>query len=481
MKNLNYILTLGTGAMLLLASCSTSYNAMRGGETDDLYFMSSDAQIATEYAVSNNNPQNFQSLSTISSDEFDQENFSARNVNPEYLARYQSPTSNQEEGTVYFDESQGEESNPNVNVYNNFYGSGAGLPGQGFNQSRVNLNLGFGMGMGGFGFGGPMMGGFGWGAPMMGWGSPWMMGGFYDPFFDPFWGPGMGFGMRPGFGWGMGPRFGMGWNSMWGMNMGFGWGGGFGWGNPMMGMGGFGMMGPGWGWGGRPIVVTPGYPGEAGRQIVRGARPGRGAGTSVGAGNLAPSNRPATTRAARRDAATSASRVGSNRSGLTSSSSRNANRDFGTSQNEYVRQNSRIANTSARPGVRNTGSAAATRPSSRTGLNNSRPTYTNTNRQNTRSAYSAPSRANTNRSNMGTRTNPSYNRGNTGSFNNNRMAPSRSMSPSRNSMSSPSRSSSPAMRSAPSRSSGGGFSSGGGSRGGGGGMSSGGSRGGRGN
>ncbi|MGY6743157.1 MAG: hypothetical protein ACXIUQ_10510 [Cecembia sp.] len=476
MMNLNKILTIGAGAVLLLSSCSSSYNAMRGGETDDLYFMASDARVATEFAVNNNTPQTFQSLGDANTSTFDQENFSARNVNPEYLARYQSQTPTEDGGTVYFDDNGVQEAAPNVNVYNNFYGSG--FNGAGFGQSRFNLNLGFGMG-----WGMPMMG---WGMPMMGWGMPMMGMGMWDPFWDPFWGPGMGMGFGPAWGWGMRPGFGFGWNSMWGWNAGFG----MGWGNPWMGgmwgwrnpwMGGMWGMGPGWGWGG-PIFVVPGEPG---RQIVRGSRYGRGAGTAVSGGRGSGSSyQPATTRAARRDAATGSRAI--------SSGDRAASRDFGRSQNDYLSNRSRVANTnaSARPSVRNTGSAAATRPGTRTGVANTRPSYnTNTmNRANTRTNVGAPSYnrgssgATMNRGGVGTRSNsPSYNRGG-GTFNNSRTAPSRNtMTPSRGGMSSPSRGSS--GFSAPSRSSGGGFSSGGmsgGSRGGGG-MSSGGSRGGRGN
>lgn len=466
MKNLNNILSLGAGAILLLSSCSTSYNAMRGGENDDLYFMASDARVATEFAVNNNNPQTFQSLNSVSSTEFDQENFSSRNVNPEYIARYQTQTATEDSGTVYFDDNE-VQATPNVNVYNNFYGSGAGLPGGGFGASRFNLNLGFG-------FGSPM---WGWGAPMMGWGMP-MMGGFYDPFWDPFWGSSFGWGMRPGFGWGMRPSFGwgMGWNSMWGMNMGFGWGMGGMWGNPWMGgMYGWGMR-PGFGWG-SPIFVLPG--GENNRQIVRGARPGRGATSAIaGSRGTMPSSTAATTRAARREAATEGRGI--------SQTTRTAGRDFSTSQNEYTSGRSRVANTSANPGYRNTGSAAATRPSSRTGIANTRPAYSTT--PNTRNSYATPSRSNTGTINRGnTRTtSPSYNRNTGGTYNNTRTAPTRSTMPSRSGgMTTPSRSGGSTM-SAPSRSSGGGFStggmSGGGSRGGGGGaVSSGGSRGGRGN
>ncbi|MCL6259350.1 hypothetical protein M3O96_09640 [Aquiflexum sp. TKW24L] len=463
MKNLNKILILGAGTVLILTSCSTSQTATRGRETDDLYFMASDTKVATQFAVSNNNPQNFNQLNTVDPTQFQQENFSARNVNPEYIAKYQSQSAVDNTGEVYFDDTQAQESNPNVNVYNNFYGSGAGVNGAGFN-SGMNVNVGFGMG-----FGSPMMG-MGWGMPMMGMGMGWGM---------PMWGMGMGWGMPM---WGMG----MGWNSMWGWNMGMGMGWGMGgmWGNPWMnpwmggGMWGWGRPGMGWGapgWGGGA------WGGENGRQVVRGGRPGRDSGM-VSGGNRGGTNYPSTTRAARRDA------VNPDRS--TGVNNRTAGRDFSRSQNDYYNNSrSRVAN-SASAGNRNVGSAAATRPSNRTGIDNARPTYNS--RGNSGVSNGTVNRGTTSPSfnNRGTSTNPtnrganpSYNRGNTINNNNRSTTPSRggSMStPSRGgNMSAPSRSSSPSF-SSPSRSGG---SMGTPSRsggGGGGGMSSGGSRGGRG-
>tara|TARA_R110000737_G_scaffold353332_2_gene404287 strand:+ start:1828 stop:2121 length:294 start_codon:yes stop_codon:yes gene_type:complete len=87
MINFNPIRTMGAFAILGLAACSTSYQASNmGGEVDNLYFMASDARIATEYAVSNNNPENFKEIEQIRDIDGDVENFSAKNVNPEYIA-----------------------------------------------------------------------------------------------------------------------------------------------------------------------------------------------------------------------------------------------------------------------------------------------------------------------------------------------------------------------------------------------------------
>lgn len=484
MKRLNNFLPFGVAAAIALTSCSTSFNAMKGGETDDLYFMASDARVATEFAVRNNNPENFRSFNSLTQESFQQENFSARNVNPEYIARYSEQTV-QDNETVYFDDAE-TQSAPNVNVYNNFYGAGAN--GMGWNQPRMNFNLGLGFGFGGGMWGNP------WMMPGMGWGGMGMMGmGMWDPFWDPFW-PGMGFG--PGFGWGMRPGWGLGWNSMWGMNAGFGWGGMGMWGNPWMRPGfgwGGGMWGPGWGWGGPGlIIVNPGWGGAEGqRRIVRGARPGTGASMAPGYRGGATTGAPATARAARRDAASGTNAYAPN-------NRVNSNRDFARSQNDLYSNRSRVA-TAPNAGNRTTSSAAATRPSRNSAVNSANPAYTraagnrgsavnpsaargNNTGFNNRSAMPANRSASPSYNRTNTRSaSPSYNRGTTNSFQR-QAAPSRSSG-----MSAPSNRSS-SFGSAPSRSSGassGGFSSGGGGmRSGGGGVSSGGgggSRGGRGN
>jgi hypothetical protein len=473
MKNFINLLTVGAGALLLFSACSTSYNAMRGGN-DDLYFSASDARIATEFAVNNNNARNFQSLNNVNQETFEQENFSARNVNPEYIARYQNQSSQvEDDGTVYFDEA-GAGNDPNINVYNNFVVGNNGFNNRGFNPM---FNMGFGMGSM-WGMGMPM-----WGMPMWGMGM-----------MDPFWGMGMPMMGMPMWGmgmpmWGMGPgfRMGFGWNSMMGFNMGmgmgFGWGGRGMWGNHwmnpwmdpfMMGMGGFGWN--------RPIfVVNNNNFGENSRRVVRGATPSR---SSMAPGYAAARRGdvlPANSRAARRDATSTSGRAAA------SPTSRTAARDFSSSQNEYYNTRSRIGNSTAGTSSRNTSSAAATRPTRSGGVNSVNPS--NTNRVS--NPYTSGSRNNAGFSNRSAApqnraVNPSYNRGN-----NNMGTPSRSMqsTPSRGSGVSTfpgSRTSSPSMgtpsRGGMSGGSVGGGSVGGASRGGGGGGASvGGSRGGRGN
>lgn len=429
------------------------------GETDDLYFMASDARVATEFAVNNNNPNNFQRLNQTTQEEFQQENFSARNVNPEYIARYQAESNTADEGSVYFDDNQVADNNPNINIYNNYSSN----PGNNFNS-----------GFGGSPFFNPMMmGGFSpWGMGMGGF-SPWGMG-----MYDPFWGggfgmmPGMGFGFRPGFNMSIGLGFGFG--NRW-MHPGFGWGGGFY--DPFfprfgMGFGGlysgFGYGGFGYGGFGRPIYVLPGSEFNN-RQITRGTRPTRGSSLapSTGARSSALAA-PTNSRAAARRDATSSGRT------LTSTpSSRNARTDFGSSQNDYYNSaNSRTgSNTrSAIPSSRNVGSPAMNRGANRVGSQSAAPSYRTVapNTRNSRSNYGTTP--------AGRTTSPSYNRSASPSYNS-RTAPSRGTYSAPNRTTTPTRSA--PSYSAPSRSTGGSVGGGGGSRGGGG-ASSGGSRGGRG-
>ena len=453
MSNLNPIRYVGGLVLLGLASCNTSQLATQG-ETDNLYFMASDARVATEFAVKNNTPENFRNMGEVQATDVDTESFSNRNVNPEYIARYQRPSQPVEEGSVYFDDTDTQsnvrQGSGNVDAYDNFRGGSGNVT----NNFFMNPMMGMGMGFGRF-----------------------PMGGFYDPFwgpgmgmmgmgmYDPFWGPGMGMGMmgfRPGFNMGFG--------------MGFGFGSpfmrsGFGFGNPWMMGGGLGFYDPWMMRGGffrpgfyNPIIIMPG--GEGGRQIVRSARPNLGSSLSPSSPrSRSAATQPSSSRSiARRDAIGSSPTSRQN----TTAGSRN---NFNRSQNDYY-SNPRA---SATPARRNVSSPAVSRPSSATGTRsgyaspgrigtsprsatspgvNNRTINSGTNR----SGYAAPSRS----------TSPSYNRSTRSSspaYNNNRSSsPSynnqRSTAPSRSTYSAPSRSSSPSF-SAPS--------GGGGSRGGGGG------------
>jgi hypothetical protein len=448
MKNLQVITTSFILGSLALASCSTNKIASTGTQ-DNLYFMASDTQVATEYAVQNNKPESFNSLATVNTDTYSQENFSSRNVNPDYIAKYQSETQVQEEGTVYFDETVGADTVQDINIYNNYYANGAGGTG-GFNPA-ISVGLGFAYGYGGYG-----------------------MGGFYNPFY----GYGSGLSMSIGFGWGspyMGMGFGFGY-PMYGYPMypmyGFGY--------PMYGYG-YPVYGyPGYGY---PIYVLPG--GEYGdRNVVVGARPTRGA-TLAGAGYRGSSSSaavPSTARAQARNEAMNSSAT--NRRVVSSGeNSRISSRDFSTSQNDYYSNSrSRVATGT----TRNVNSPAVDRGAttrSRSAMPTSRPSTigSGTNTRTTGGNINTPSRS-TSSPSYNRSTSPSYNRSTAPSYNQRSTSPTynRSTVPSRTrdnspGYSAPSRSSSSPSFSAPSRSSGGSI---GGSSGG---SVSGGSRTGRGN
>lgn len=459
MKNLtkvSIVMVLGAG---LLTSCATDKIAVNQ-TTDNLYFMASDVKVATQFAVQNNKPESFKEITQDT--QLLEENFSSRNVNPEYISRYSQQNTQNGDEVVYFDDNTtqttADGTTPNIDVYNNFYVNGGG-------NNAWNRTANFGLGMGFF--------------------SPWGMG-FYDPFFMPGWGM-SGWGFRPGisismnFGWGR-PFF-----RPWGFG-GFGggfydpfwdpfWGSGYAWG------GGFGST---WGWGrpiyaGRPIYILPGS--EYGdRRVVQGARPTRG--SYYGGSGLRSSSSGITPSTSRAQARNNASVNPSARRLVSREASRISGRDFNRSENDYINSGRSRVN----PTTRNYNSPAAdrsvsTRPSGAT-LPSARPSVTRpssrsfgtTNGSNYPGRSSSPSYNNNrsrspsynrsvspsyNRSNS-----PSYNRSSTPSYNNRSTTPSRSSS----TFSSPSRSSSSGGFSAPSRSSSG--SSGG---------SSGGSRGGRGN
>jgi len=464
---------------LVISSCST--NKLATSKSDDnLYFMASDVKLATQFAVDNNNPQSFKNISQ--EPDLAEQNFSSRNVNPDYISRYQTTenSATSDDGVVYFDEGTTQQTNTgNINAYDNYSAAGNGINNaNGFNSPNINFNIGMGFGMGGM---------------MM---SPW---GFYDPFWGPAWGfrPGLSFGL--GFGWGnpmwnMGIGFG---NPMWGMGMGMGWGmpmyPAYGWGMPMY---------PAYGYGGYPVYpgnpsyVLPG--GEYGdRRVVTGARPTRGSSmTNTGIRSGESGVMPSTARAqARGNAAASATNPSARRTG-TFEDSRGATRDFGNSQNDYYNSRSRTATTrNINSPVTDRGTAttrsSSTAPSARTSNaynpsndvrnysqgRGSTPSYNSRTSDPTYNRSTSPSynRNSTPTYNNRSTTNPTYNRSGDPSNSRSVTTPSRSnYSPS---YSAPSRSSGGSM-SAPSRSSGG-YS--GGSSGGYSGGSSGGSRGGRGN
>ncbi|WP_232825698.1 hypothetical protein [Algoriphagus litoralis] len=433
-----------------LSSCSSN-KMIASATNDNLYFMASDVKLATKYAVDNNNPESFENISQ--EPELIEQNFSARNVNPEYISRYQTTENSNTAGdeVVYFDEGASQQTSGNINAYDNY---SVAQNGNGSSGSNINFNFGLG-----FGYGGMMM-------------SPW---GFYDPFWGPAWGyrpwgfrPGLSIGL--GFGWGnpwVDPFWGnpyMAWGNPY-------WGSGFGWGRPI--------------YAGRPIYVLPG--GEYGdRRVVAGARPTRGSSmTSGGIGSSQAGLMPSTSRAQARANATTASSPSARRL-VSSGNSRVASRDFGNSQNDYYNSSrSRVATT------RNMNSPVTDRGTATTRSSRSAvPSARSTNAYSSNSSLRSPSRSTSPAYNGRTsspsynmrgtspsynrNSAPSYNRSSTPSYNRSASPTNRTVTPSRSnnspSFSAPSRSSGGSSFSAPSRSSGG--SSGG---------SVGGSRGGRGN
>jgi hypothetical protein len=441
MKNFPLITASVLVGSLVISSCSSN-KMTASAPNDNLYFMASDVKMATQYAVANNNPQSFRNISEEPT--LIEENFSSRNVNPEYISRYQATESATaaDDGVIYFDESSDSQGTTgNINAYDNYttYGGSS----QGFN-SPINFNFGMGFGY-----------------------SPWGWG------MSPYFGFNYGWGFRPGLSIGMG----MGWGYP--MYPGYGWGypmyPNYGWGYPMY---------PGYGWGYPRYPVYPGYPsyvlpgGEYGdRRVVYGARPTRGAAiTNTGIrGN--DGVMPSTARAQARQNA-SAVNPAARRSASAVGTTRGASNDFSNSQNDYYNSSrSRVATSRS---INSPAADKAVSTRSRTTIPSARPSVApGTNTRN----FNSPAR--TNSPSYNTRsTSPSYNRGTAPSYNRNTFpSNTREANPSYNRMVTPSRSNNNSTFSAPSRMSTGGSSfstpsrSSGGSSGG----SVGGSRGGRGN
>ena len=461
MKKIAFISASALLCTSVLVSCTSNKMAVNSFD-DNLYFMSADVKKATENAVANNQPATFQNLA--SSTVVPQENFSSKNVNPEYLSRYGQLNTASGEDVVYFEENQSATgtSTPDIDIYNTFrvsnFNSGWGNTGWG--------NSAFNFGYSPFGMG--MMGMSPFGMGMMGM-SPFGMG-MYDPFFNPGWG------MRPGFN--LGFNMGMGWGRpmFYPFNPYMGWGGGFY--DPFWG-------GNTWGspWGrpilvNGPIIILPGNE-NGGRNVVYGARPSRGSSMSNGGGGVIESTgTPNTARAQARENAANANGASPRRL-VSTESPRSASRDFSTSQNDYyssgrsrVESNTRNVNSAAssRGDVApSRSSAQSARPSaapSSTGRGyNSDPNTNSYGSGATRSTNSSPSYNRATGSSNGATRSTSYGRSESNGYNSG-SAPSRSSSNS-SSYSAPSRSSSGASYSAPSRSSSGSSSSSssGGSRG----------------
>jgi len=100
MKKLAFISASALLCTSFLVSCTSNKMAVNSFD-DNMYFMSADVKKATENAVANNQPATFQNLAN--STVVPQENFSSKNVNPDYLARYGQLNTSSDQDVVYFE------------------------------------------------------------------------------------------------------------------------------------------------------------------------------------------------------------------------------------------------------------------------------------------------------------------------------------------------------------------------------------------
>lgn len=178
MIKLKILLAICVSNTMVMFSCKSN-QAITERNPDSMYFMASDVAPANQSNSFN----------------FTQENFSERNINPEYIARYQTKINDVSET----------ESKSNIQVYNYFGGGG-----QDFFNPMSGGFYPFGLGLydpfwgGGWGLRPNVFIGRGWGFI-----NPWLIGSnfgftnFYDPFFNPFFPvfrPGLN-GFYSGFGW----------------------------------------------------------------------------------------------------------------------------------------------------------------------------------------------------------------------------------------------------------------------------------------
>ena len=393
-------------------------------EIDDLYFNASDRKTIAYEKINEPAKASYDSKGSY---KYEDESLSAKNVNPEYIAKYQAPEDTKvrkndsytSEEYYVEEEDRAEYQDRDVKVYNNYYGS----------SFRPYPHTAFG--------------------------NPFYDP-FYDPFFyDPFYAPFRPFSSRFTMSFGFGFGTGWGYNSFWGRPY-YGafhdpfYGGGFYRPYSAAYYNGFYngfytglhhnyyrpgviVVNPGESVNGRGIRYTTGRQGYS-----RGSRLNTGSTTVTDSRGVARESRAVSNQSVAPDTKNS-------RNGRVSTEGRtfDNNRDFSATQNEYYNRSrsrvntdntSRNRNTYSSPAIRNDRSVNRdnTNRSSRT---YSRPSAPSNNRSNT---YSAPSRTREYSS-------PSRSRSSSPSYS----SPSRSSSPS---YSSPSRSSSPSY-SSPSRSS----------------------------
>jgi len=143
MRQFKGILSLVIIGAVTLSACSTSQIASTS-PSDNLYFMASDAQISSTYAVANNTPETFEQFDVAQS--VPAESFSSRNVNPEYLAKYSSTPEETGDDVIYFDDNTNTEgTSGDIDAYNNFSVNDNNNNNSSFN-SGFNSGLAFSMG-----------------------------------------------------------------------------------------------------------------------------------------------------------------------------------------------------------------------------------------------------------------------------------------------------------------------------------------------
>jgi hypothetical protein len=264
-QSLKYVLVV---SIIGVWGCS-SQQYSQNKEYDDLYFSSKDReQVTLTASASSQNYSNIENKGVASED------YSQKNVNPEYIQQY-SDQSRQQSGTnnndsysadnnSYYDEDYRRNHQP-INLAREYNR----------NTSRTNINVFPSMGFGGF------YGGSAFYDPFFY--DPFFSNAYYDPFFyRPF------YGGRPG--WNINISYNYGWGNPWGWGRSAYWNDPFY--NPYRAWGAWGdpyynsfYGSPYYGWGGgwnrggnNVIVVNPGNNNNDSRQIRYSPRSSRGSG-----------------------------------------------------------------------------------------------------------------------------------------------------------------------------------------------------------
>jgi len=373
--------------------------AVFGQEYDDMYFSSKDRK-QVKYASEDKMVK--QDLDQVQqATQNPDENFSQRNVNPEYIAKYKAASREQYDfDSEYADNDYYVEdynTNPELGeVTSNFTNNAIPVRDRFGNVTYVrNYEDIF-------------------------WTDPFLyQGTMFDPLYSPWvnrwnrgWNVSVGFGWN-NWGWNR-------WNRGWNVGVGFGWGNGWGWnrwnnwGWNSWGWNNWGYCPPGYGWGGNTVVINN-YEARNNRTFRRGPASSRRSSTVDGVSSR------------RR---TSAIAENGNQSGRSSANSRSSvrSRNYDDAQSRYYRR--------SRNAVSSEGTVSGRTYNSRS----SSSTYRSGTRSRSGSEYSTPSRSSSRSSGYNSRSS---------SRNSNFSRPSRSS----RSYSSPSRSSGSRSYSSPSRSS----------------------------